>query len=802
MKASRAQILSESGLQEWNEYKRFRQWYAERRAPLVVFLGSGLSAPSGLPTWATLRQQLDVHSAAKVSALTKLGNMQSAPQAKLQTARRHKDFWIAFKLYREILGTPEFVSKVREALTPPPNSALPMGYKEILRLKPRGLLTVNLDRFAADALAEAKPATAPTAVHGLEIARRWEVIQYTDPFLVYLHGTLVDSQSWVLTSDDLKIMLEDEAHHAFLTNIYLNYQVLFVGISVDDVAVSGQLIELRRTGFRPQNLFWLTHRREPELWKWAEQNWLRIIHYAPRPSHEEVLAAFAEDCLAFKSEDDLPPPIISTPTKSTPIQVLSPTEAAALPPDEIRKFLTAYLSDLLSGASQKEQYELFEVFIREYARAVHNAFFVSDRPGENLWFGNTLHFPPLGEGTFGHVYQAETSDGSIIAIKIMREGVHNRMEMLGGFRRGVRSMGYLAAGGVEGMVKLIDKHEIPPTILMERVPGYDLDHIISSGTRLDWLSKLYIIRRIAEIVRSGHLLMETVMHRDLKPSNIMLRNFDFTSSYKPEIIILDFDMSWHKGSEEKDIVFEARDDFAYLAPEQSDPRKIKFARSTLVDSYGFGMTSFFLFGGEHPQINGYLASDWLDKIQRATRMFYDQSWLSAPTRLARLIHRCTSGEQEQRPDFGQIIVELSALEAAVLHPEKLIDAQFWAEEFLCRLTGSGKYDWFEHDSGGSLRLERGLFFKVSLGQRRSSIIMELGWQDQGTLDRSKISKYLEDAMNRASSAVSNSRWKRLDYRRGSGEARFVAEIGIDSLAADPSSGFKVGHEVLRAFSFA
>lgn len=169
----------------------------------------------------------------------------------------------------------------------------------------------------------------------------------------------------------------------------------------------------------------------------------------------------------------------------------------------------------------------------------------------------------------------------------MHELILSDQNMLGGFRRGVRSMRILTDAGVRGIVPIIDAYELPPTIVMEHIEGITLDDAIKARPDLPWSIKLSIATKIAQIVLSGHSLPKTVMHRDFEPSNIMIRNFEYTGMFTPDVAVLDFDMSWHKGSSEKDVVFETRDDFGYLAPEQTTTMHGVSAVSTRVDPTGW-----------------------------------------------------------------------------------------------------------------------------------------------------------------------------------------------------------------------
>jgi eukaryotic-like serine/threonine-protein kinase len=677
---------------------------------------------------------------------------------------------------------------------------LPAGYRHILRLKPRGVVTVNLDVLTGQALTEVRPNDQQMPIYGREVAGRLDVIQSADPFLIYLHGHISDANSWILDYDDLKRSQENEGHQDFLKYMYSYCRVLFYGISADDISMSGKLIESRGAGLRPPSLFWLTNRHDPKLLDWANENYIRVIAYKASPSHDEVLNAFVEDCLTFTSIDAPPPLVQHTKTFSSNLE-MSPDAVAALQPEEIRKFLNDKISYLLEHAPLSDHYNLLQEFLREYSRAVHNSYFFSDKEPYNIWFNTRLEFPPLGDGTFGQVFLAKESNAEI-AVKIMRESIHNKADMLGAFRRGVQSMIIITKAGIPGMVRYRDAYEVPPTILMDFISGASLEMAVRTGIQTSWLTKIRIIKAVAYIVRQAHLLPETVLHRDLKPSNIMLKDYAYEKTFDPDVVVLDFDMSWHKDSLEKDVLFEARDDFAYLAPEQVDSNKLSLSRSTLVDAYGLGMTAFYLFGSKHPQINAYLAPEWYDAIYQACRAGYSEPWSSAPARLSRLIQACTSDAQSSRPDFGQIISELENIETSVLDYTKLDDAGIFAEELMAQTAGTNRYSVDLRSMRYHYTNPTGVNTEAYCDVRRVKIIYTISWLDQGHVERRQINKFVDTAAERCSAIIFRSPWQLKSRDPRQNGVSISVEMPLEMAKNKWPEALKAVRDVQAEFNFA
>jgi serine/threonine protein kinase len=160
-------------------------------------------------------------------------------------------------------------------------------------------------------------------------------------------------------------------------------------------------------------------------------------------------------------------------------------------------------------------------------------------------------------------------------------------------------MRILAQHNVDGMVRCLDASEIPPLAVMDVVEGPDLRRAVQAGLIKSWACRLRVMSELAQIVQRAHALPERVLHRDIRPTNIMF------TTWSPDdwaVRLLDFDLSWHKGAIEKSILA-ATSVHGYLAPEQLTVRKGVSSRHASVDSFGFGMTMYYLCASaiRHPE---------------------------------------------------------------------------------------------------------------------------------------------------------------------------------------------------------
>lgn len=462
----------------------------------------------------------------------------------------------------------------------------------------------------------------------------------------------------------------------------------------------------------------------------------------------------------------------------------SNTDLARDSPDTIRTILSQKLNDIIATCTTENVYKEFREFTSSNRYAVHNSFFRDMSDEFSTWFGYKLQFPSIGRGNFGEVYSATDRNGSPVAVKIMNESIFDNDEMLGGFRRGVRSMAIVRDSELPGMVSLIESFELPPTIVMPLISGASLEEALKIQRTIGWRTKLLIAAKTARIISSAHSLTQTVLHRDIKPSNIMVRDFDYTDDFDPDIVVLDFDMSWHKGSSERDVVFESRDDFGYLAPEQTSKHSMFSAQSTRVDSYGFGMTLFSLFGNEAPRPNEPLSDLWYSRALRATGRGYDGDWISAPIRLARLIERSTRVEQIERIDFSSLTREIDDLYIAVEDYSNLVNIDMWGEEVLARLRSSIPYQWDDARGKGFIESPSGIRTELSTDLKSQTAFLSFSYLDSGSGDRGQLGGYLARTADRAELKLKTGGWSRVSREIVRGGFVIKCEASIALLIAE------------------
>lgn len=208
-------------------YRNLRSIVRERTNRLVVWIGSGLSVPAGLPTWAELKQSL-------CTALLEKANTLDTPERMVTTnavdqIRNMQDYWLAFQLLRKNLGPTTYREEIRRKFEPAETAKIPEAYGLVLGLPVSGMLTLNIDRLATRAFSIRFPGSALVEFSGKAVGNFVHVLKGSTPFLVNLHGICADESSWVFTRDELKDLLRVDSYRSFIEPVSAQEQLSSLG---------------------------------------------------------------------------------------------------------------------------------------------------------------------------------------------------------------------------------------------------------------------------------------------------------------------------------------------------------------------------------------------------------------------------------------------------------------------------------------------------------------------------------------------------------------------------------------------
>lgn len=712
------------------------------------------------------------------------------------TAIRHIDNnWIAFERLYEVIGKTSYITIVREALTP--NERLSGTTKELWKLRLKGMITLNLDRLATRCFLEAGKKD-PIEITGFEL-KKIGILKERRQFIVHLHGHIEDLSSWVLRRSELTALQSKEEYNLFLTNIFASTTVLFVGISADDLAAGGTVSRLTETGFELGQHFWLTSRDDKVADDWAENSGLQIIHYDSKAGHSKALIEFIRSLEKFVPEDEKPSPVVS---QRIEIQekIPSPQDLINCDDEKIRESLNRKAKAILNSGDPLSE-DIYKQFLREYHRPILLAWDVPKRvdPGLKIFSYEILN--EVGGGTFGRVFKTKGADGNYYALKILNKELQGDDLMLNSFRRGVRSMQILSTHNVSGMVPYVDTYELPPCVVMDFIDGINLQDAIEGNLLDPWSDGLRILKSVAQIINKAHRLPERVLHRDIRPSNVMLKGFFDDIHTGWEVVVLDFDLSWHKDALEQSISQHASTALGYLAPEQANRVQGVSTRNTLVDTFGFGMTTYFVMTGKHPRAGDNLASNWMESIYEGIPKSGDSVIKSSRRRMARLIGEATKYEQKSRISFEGYKYYIEEMWNFFTEPENVSVLEFWVEEMAARaFSNLDRYSWNADLNSAEVQLVSGV--NITLAEMpQKGIELTCEYSSKGTSNYRNISKFLPNAINKSRSTLKDAGWAVNHADRAGAYAKIVATVSRpDSL--DTLEGYsRAVKEISTFFSF-
>jgi serine/threonine protein kinase len=749
----------------------------------LVWIGSGLSIPAGLPAWGTLRTRLETRLSA--AAPRKLPDLSAAEAKELVShIKRIPDPWEAFEILRARLGEAEYRQVVNLALDDSSIRQPPATLERIWRnSNVDGIISLNLDNLASRAFAQVNGGRRELLrATGVSLKNGLRYLSAYQPFLVQLHGRIDDETSWVFTRSDLDKLFSDETYRTFVRSSLTARRVLFIGCSPDDIAVMKHFEMLSELSSNMPDHYWFVPNHEMNLARETKLGkvGVNLVEYtvdrtAPNTiqnnQHIQALKEFFDYLETYQYSEPEPEPI--NPMAGPSGARLPPDRVQALAPEQARNILSRYASAILEVPREQRMAD-YQAFLTEYGAAIAVASYVPRITGANLAdiqvFGHRVN-AEVGEGAFSRVLRATAADGATErAIKLVRNEVRDDPVMLRSFRRGVRSMQILSEKGVSGMVAYDQAYEIPPCVIMPFVDGANLEELGKRSGFSFMDHGLPILSRVADIVHSAHNLSERVLHRDLRPSNIMVRQGGRDEAISGRVVVLDFDLSWHEGADtDSPISPNMTTVLGYLAPEQITHDLSISSRHARVDTFGLCMSLYFVFHGDHPDFRSRASKDWSEIRNQLGRRAAGQSrWKSLATRVRRLIHLGTEPDQDSRLDFDVVVRELHLLqvlsnlklESLKSETANFITLEALAEEIFARGLNIENYQWSSSAGSGKHMGVHGIVVDVSIEEHNGEygIRMNARKQFDGTQSFATVRKYWSEHQREIASAFNRAGW--------------------------------------------
>ncbi|CUX28450.1 SIR2 family protein [Clostridium sp. C105KSO13] len=189
---------------------------------LIVFVGAGVSANSGLPKW---RELID------------------AFKDELKIDDKENDYLKIAQYYFDSVGQHKYFQKVMNVFQPHINSQPNEIHNQIFRIRPRHIITTNYDSLLEDKM--------NSSIDKYEVIIQDSDIPYSksDHYLIKMHGDL--AQKNIVLKEDDYLDYEDNFYmiSTLIKSLIMNNTVLFVGYSLND-STFNSTFRLIQKGFR------------------------------------------------------------------------------------------------------------------------------------------------------------------------------------------------------------------------------------------------------------------------------------------------------------------------------------------------------------------------------------------------------------------------------------------------------------------------------------------------------------------------------------------------------------------------
>ena len=194
----------------------------------------------------------------------------------------------------------------------------------------------------------------------------------------------------------------------------------------------------------------------------------------------------------------------------------------------------------------------------------------------------------LGRGGFGSVYKAKSSNGSMVALKVLNPQVLDNQKVVKKFFHEAMILAKLDHPNICRLIEFFPDGQ-NYAIVMEYDEGTELKELLQQQP--DGLLPFDKAFRIAKQSLSAFQYAHDngILHRDIKPANIMINK-------EGNIKIMDFGIAKVAGAATHDTAASMLS-IHYTPPERFDPSRVVDTRS---DIYALGLVFYELFAGRRP----------------------------------------------------------------------------------------------------------------------------------------------------------------------------------------------------------
>lgn len=295
------------------------------------------------------------------------------------------------------------------------------------------------------------------------------------------------------------------------------------------------------------------------------------------------------------------------------------------------------------------------------------------RDGDVL--GNYQLAELLGVGGMGRVFRAyHQRMKRDVAVKVMAPELLRSPRALERFEREVEAAARLTHPSI---VTAFDADEVDGRVflVMEYVPGRNLDQVVQQGGPLSLSDATTYIRQAAEGLRFAH--ERGIVHRDIKPANLMLvENGDAAAQ---AVKILDMGLARIRleegaASESLTTTNGMMGTAAFMAPEQALNPRLADERA---DIYSLGCTLFFLATAKHVYQGQSVMEVALAHREKPVPSLAEVVE-NCPRELDDLVGRMLAKDPADRPTAGEVVDQLNTMNwSESAQPRRVASVPVW-----------------------------------------------------------------------------------------------------------------------------
>lgn len=267
----------------------------------------------------------------------------------------------------------------------------------------------------------------------------------------------------------------------------------------------------------------------------------------------------------------------------------------------------------------------------------------------------------VGKGGWGTVYRGlQHSTGREVAVKILREDVHQYAHIVERFHREARAVSALQHPNIVTLHDFGYTPENRAFMVMELVRGEPLDSIIRSQGSLPPHVAALIARQVAQALACAH--DQGIIHRDIKPQNIMVTEMNHSAHF---VKVLDFGVAKLLG-ESAGLTAEGK---VFGTPEYISPEAARnLPMDGRSDLYSLGILLYELVSGVLPFTGDNPLAIAMTQVQEPPPPLPPS--IRVPEPLRALIFQLLEKSPDNRPESAAEVVTLLERMAPQLQPEQ------------------------------------------------------------------------------------------------------------------------------------